>query len=309
MLGPLLFLIYINNLHNSILHSKVYHFADDTNLLHISSSYKKLQKNLNSDLKKLSNWLDANKISLNCTKTELIFFHKPLSIIPPNIKIKLNGKRLIATDHIKYLGVYLDKTLSGNAHYSDLSKKLHIANSMLARCRGFLPLKELKYLYHGIFSSHLNYACQIWGLSVNKYIDRIFKIQKNALRIITKSEFNAHTNPLVRELKILKLVDQITLLNCLFVHDYLNKRLPKSFDNTFVKLDEMNSINTRNSTLGCIYIPRVNPTSYGLNSIIRKSTVSWNYYTQKFKNVNLTNLSRNQLMNKIKNNMISTYTV
>ena len=82
VLGPLLFLIYINDLHNSILHSKVYHFADDTNLLRISSSYKKLQKNLNSDLKKLSNWLDANKISLNCTKTELFFFHKPLSIIP-----------------------------------------------------------------------------------------------------------------------------------------------------------------------------------------------------------------------------------
>ena len=133
-----------------------------------------------------------------------------MSIIPSNIKIKLNGKSLIATDHIKYLGVYLDKTLSGNAHYSDLSKKLHIANSMLARCRDSLPLKELKSLYHGIFSSHLNYACQIWGLSVNKYIDRIFKIQKNALRIITKSEFNAYTNPLFRELKILKLVDQIT---------------------------------------------------------------------------------------------------
>ena len=112
-----------------ILHSKVYHFAGDTNLLHISSSYKKLQINLNFDLKKLSNWLDANKIALNCTKTELIFFHKPLSDIPSNIKIKLNGRRLLATDHIKYLGISLDKTLSGNAHFSDLSKKLHIANS------------------------------------------------------------------------------------------------------------------------------------------------------------------------------------
>ena len=231
VLGPLFFLIYINDLHKSILHSKVYHFADDTNLLHISSSYKKLQNNLNFDLKKLSNWLDANKIALNCTKTELIFLHKPLSDIPSNIKIKLNGKRLLATDHIKYLGVYLDKTLSGNAHFSDLSKKLHIANSMLARCREYLPLNELKsLLYHGIFSSHLNYACQIWGLFDNKYIDRIFKIQKNALRIIfTKSGFNAHTNPLFKELKILKLEDHNTLLNCLFVHDYFNKRLPKSF--------------------------------------------------------------------------------
>ena len=266
VLGPLLFLIYINDLHKSILHSKVYHFADDTNLLHISSSYKKLQNNPNFDLKKLSNWLDANKIALNCTKTELIFFHKPLSDILSNIKIKLNSTRLLSTDHIKYLGVISIKHLSGDAHFSDLSKKLHIANSMLARCREYLPLNELKSLYHGIFYSHLNYACQIWGLS-DKYIDRIFKIQKNALRIITKSGFNAHTNPLFKELKILKLEDHTTLLNCLFVHDYFDKRLPKSFDNTFVKLDEMTSINTRNSTLQCIFIPSVNSTRYGLNSI------------------------------------------
>ena len=246
--GTTPFLIYINDLHKSILHSKVYHFADDTNLLHIRSSYKKLQNILNFDLKKLSNWLDANKIALNCTKTELIFFHKPLSDIPSNIKIKLNGKRLLATDHIKYLGVYLNKTLSGNALFFDLSKKLHIANSMLARCNEYLPLNELKSLYHGIFSLHLNYSCQMCGLSDNKYIDRIFKIQKNALRIITKSGFNAHTNPLFKELKILKLEDHTTLLNCHFVHDYFNKSLPKSFDITFLKLDEMISINTRNST-------------------------------------------------------------
>ena len=97
----------------------------------------------------------------------------------------------------------------------------------------------------------------------------------SALRIITKLGFNAHTNPLFKELKILKLEDHTTLLNCFFIHDYFNKRLPKSFDNTFVKLDEMTSINTRNSTLGCIFIPSVNSTKYGLNSIIRKSIVSW----------------------------------
>ena len=103
VLGPLLFLLYINDLNICIKNSKVYHFADDTNLLHINSSYKKLQKNLNKDLKNLCSWLLANKISLNCTKTEIIHFHKPNNIIPNHIKIKLNGKRLIPTDNIKYL--------------------------------------------------------------------------------------------------------------------------------------------------------------------------------------------------------------
>ena len=73
VLGPLLFVTYINDLHNAIKNSAVYHFADDTNLLNINTSPKKMQKQMNLDLKCLYNWLLVNKISLNCAKTELIF--------------------------------------------------------------------------------------------------------------------------------------------------------------------------------------------------------------------------------------------
>ena len=179
ILGPLLFHIYINDLNTCISYSKAYHFADDTNLLHINSCNKRLRRNIHYDLKRLTNWLDANKISLNTTKTELIYFRKKRAVTHTNNKIKLNGKRLIPTDHIKYLGVYLDETLSGFAHYDILSKKLHIANSMFARSRDYLSFNELKSIYHTVFSSHLNYASQIWGLSDTKYTDKIFKIQKN----------------------------------------------------------------------------------------------------------------------------------
>ena len=98
VLGPLLFLLYINDLHKSIHISKVYHFADDTNL---------------KDLKNLNQWLLANKISLNNTKTEIIHFHKINGHYPSNLKIKMNGKLLYPFDHIKYLGIHLDETLSG----------------------------------------------------------------------------------------------------------------------------------------------------------------------------------------------------
>ena len=91
--------------------SKVFHFADDTNFLNICNSAKKLQKSLNTDLRILYRWLLANKISLNCDKTEIIFFRKPGQEIP-NIKIKLNGHRLYPSNYIKYLGVYIDEHLN-----------------------------------------------------------------------------------------------------------------------------------------------------------------------------------------------------
>ena len=106
VLGPLIFLIYINDLHNAIKYSKVYHFADDINLLHIAKSPRKIQKQINLDLKSLYKWLLANKISLNCSKTELIFFHSPGGSVPDLI-IKMNDLRIYPSSYIKHLGVYL----------------------------------------------------------------------------------------------------------------------------------------------------------------------------------------------------------
>ena len=111
VLGPILFLLYINDLHNCIKNSTTFHFADDTNLLNISHNYK---KEVNKDLKSLVQWLKANKISLNNDKTELIYFHKVNNTIPTDNMIKLNGKKLYPSKKIKYLGVYLDETLSSN---------------------------------------------------------------------------------------------------------------------------------------------------------------------------------------------------
>ena len=144
VLGPLLFLLY-NDLHKSIHYSKVYHFADDTNLLNINSSPKQMQKQINIDLKLLYKWLLANKISLNCSKTKLIFFHKPgQSINNFTYKIKMNGHKLQPSEYIKYLGIYLNETLSGKHHCELLKKKLNRANGMLSKIRYYVPTEQLK---------------------------------------------------------------------------------------------------------------------------------------------------------------------
>ena len=183
VLGPILFL---NDLHTCIKHSSTDHFADDTNLLNISSNYKTLTKEINKDLKCLVMWLTANKISLINDKTELIYFHKAKNVIPSDNKIKLNGKRLPSMK-IKYLGVYLDEKLSGESHCEEFIKKLNRANGMLAKARHYVPLNELKNVYHAIFSSHLMYGCQIWSQKLLSVTDKISILQKNAVRIMTYS--------------------------------------------------------------------------------------------------------------------------
>ena len=306
VLGPLLFLLYINDLHRSIKFSNVYHFADDTNLLRISNSPQQLQKHLNIDLKLLYKWLLANKISLNCSKTEMIIFRKPTDRISFKFKIKLNGHRLYQSDSIKYLGILLDSTLNWKHHCDILSKKLKRGNGMLMKIRHYVHKKELKSIYYALFSSHLNYGCQIWAQYNNVHTQRIFKLQNRAQRIIEFADFRDEANPLYKSNNILKLSDQVTTQNCLFVFDHLNKNLPQCFINYFTRTNEIHQIQTTSSRLGCLFLPRFATTKYGINSITRKCIINWNYFTRYF-NCDLAYYRRSKLKEKLTSYFLNTY--
>ena len=129
VLGPLLFLLYINDLNQAIKFWEVHHFADDTNLLCLGNSIKKLNKLANVDLKRLVNWLNANKISLNVKRTEMVIFKSKQKKFEGDLKIKLSGKRLYPTEGVKYLGLKIDTNLSWQYHVNDLSVKLNRVNA------------------------------------------------------------------------------------------------------------------------------------------------------------------------------------
>ena len=104
-------------------------------------------------------------------------------------------------------------------------------------------------------------------------------LQKNAVRIVTFSDFNAHSEPLFKQLDILKFNDNIVLQNCLFVYDYLKGNMPSSFEFTFNRVYESHSIKTRMAETGMLSIPRFNSTTYGLKSIYKNCINSWNMLT------------------------------
>ena len=110
------------------------------------------------------------------------------------------------------------------------------------------------------------------------------------MRIISFSDFHADAYPIYKELKILRL-DFISLQNNIFVHDLLKKKLPKCFDSYFHTIEEVHSIGTKNAKLGCLFIPFVSTSKYGLNSITIQSILSWNTLCKAL-NCNLAAFSR-----------------
>ena len=111
VLGPLLFLIFIKGLNIAIRHSETFHFADDTCLLNIKDSVKQINKAVNKELKFLVQWLNANKISLNVTKTEVVIFKRKKKQLDCDLNLKLCGKKLKPSNSVRYLGIYLDEYL------------------------------------------------------------------------------------------------------------------------------------------------------------------------------------------------------
>ena len=193
---------------------------------------------------------------------------------------------------------------------------------MLARARHYVPPLELKNIYHAIFSSHLMYGAQVWSSRLLSVNERIFRLQKSAMRIMTFSDFQAHSEPLFKELSILKFQHSIDIANCLFVYDYLHNNLPTAFVKTFTRLDDLDACTTRQASIGQLFIPSFNTTTFGLKCINKRCIKSWNEIsyeinkTHKLKYINtllcsdidLSTLSRNQLKNTITKHILAQYT-
>ena len=155
------------------------------------------------------------------------------------------------------------------------------ANNLIAISRHYLSKELLLQIYYGQFYSHLTYGCQLWGQDPNR-IKQTFTLQKKCIRLMTFSHYLAHTDPLFKELNILKLYDMIRFHNIIFTHNTLNKKSPNIFNSYFknkLTLHHHYTINNLNTQYcipkGSLDIPNVNTTS-GEKSIKYICSKEWN---------------------------------
>ena len=178
-------------------------------------------------MKNLSNWVNANKVMLHVTKTELVIFKPKRKKLDFEFKIKLNGKKLFQTNSVKYLGIKIDKQLNWREHINEVAIKLNRANAMLYKVREFVSTDTLRSIYYAIFDSHLNYGNLVWGQNTNA-IKRLTILQKKALRLMNFKP----------RLDILKLPDKIFLEKYLLISKAINNFLPSLFNDWFTFASE-----------------------------------------------------------------------
>ena len=268
-LGPILFLCYINDIYNAS-SLATFLFADDTSCLAEHNNLNELIVFVNSELQKLANWFRSNKMAVNISKTKYIIFRtkgkkfdgniSPVTFNNNEIGVQNDPKNIFTLERVhtdnpeqehrfyKLLGVYLDEYLSFDKHVSYICAKLSRANFCIKRATNKLSKKALTSLYYALVHPHLLYCNNILNCTSAKNLTKISKLQKKAIRIITKSKINSHTAPLFKDLKILpfeKLSQQSKLL---FMHSICYNYAPKSFENVFVRNTDRNiDYNLRNN--------------------------------------------------------------
>ena len=255
-------------MHHAMEFSTIYHFADDTNLLYACKSVKSLRKRLNRDLALLYDWLCANRLSLNSSKTEFIVF-RPLrhNTHHERLTLKLHHTKLFESSKIKYLGLILDNKLSWKWHVAELSKKLSRAVGMLYKIRHYCPKSVLRSLYFSIFNSHLSYGLVVWGNAKNTVMSKIKSLQKRALRCIEFSdETHDNINNTHHNLKVLTVDHQLQVQLSSLMWDYDHDTLPESLKTHFKRANLVHNYCTRSASKGSLFYGKVNTNKYGIQS-------------------------------------------
>ena len=170
------------------------------------------------------NWLKLNKLSLNVQKTKYMTFHKSQKNVTP-LNLSIDDIPIDSVDEFNYLGIILHERLTWKNHINMVTNKIAKVSGILNRLKHIFPQNVLLSLYHTLIISQINYGMLLWGSDIRS----VEKYQKKAIRNITNSHILAHTEPLLKDLGLLKVGDIFKLRLLKFYYKLMNNELPSYF--------------------------------------------------------------------------------
>ena len=272
-LGPLLFLIYINDL--AFVSPKLFAilFADDSNFFYTDKNIDNLFDTLNSELDKIVKWLNANKMSLNVDKTHYIVFTSRKNNVLRNQDIIINGCKINEVVVTKFLGVLIDNNLTWKYHIDHLCSKVSKNIGILRKLRGKLDTDTMTTLYYSFIYPYCHYCIHVWGSTYDKYLNKVLLLQKRAVRIIFGVNRLTHTDPLFKTLNLLNIHKLYRYNIGLLMYKIHHKKLPIIFDNFFTRNSDIHLYSTRQAHL--LHIPKFR-TELRKRSFKCKAVSVWN---------------------------------
>ena len=247
ILGPLLFIIYLNDLVCSTKKFYPIIYADDTALSTTLNTFNSdeipSEEAINHELENINNWFKLNKLSLNPNKTKAMLFHSPQKHVNP-INININGIPIEFVEQFNYLGIILDKHLTWKFHIATISQKISRTIGIMCKLKRFLPLNILKTLYHSLILPYLTYGILVWGTQAHK----LNTLQNKSVRVMSNSKYNSHAEPIFKALGLLKITDLCVLQELKFAYKLENGTLPHYFKSELnVRQSDVHNHNTRNA--------------------------------------------------------------
>ena len=282
ILGPLLFLIYINDLPLATKLSSPILFADDTNLIYTAVTYNELNKKINDDIKVVSDWFMYNKLALNESKTKYIIFHKRLNKPPDNFDIQINDKTIERVDSTKFLGVIIQENMAWDKHINFIGTKINKICALLSRLKYQIPTYILSIIYNTLLAPHISYGITVWGSSPISHLKRLIILQKKALRHVTKAKYNSHSEPIFKSLNYLKLTDIYKVSCCKLAHKKKLNKLHEYHADKIIFNYEKESVRTRQAFDITVSRKKNNTLNHCLNE---KISAVWNELPNEFKNL------------------------
>ena len=221
-LGPLIFLIFTNDLHKQIENCSTILFADDATLYKMHRNLNYLRWCIEDDMTRLADWFRANKLSMNLGKTVCVLFHKDSTYKP--ITINVDGTEVHSVREVKFLGMWLDSQLNWSRHIEKLIIKLSRNSNLIKYNKNTMPRSTKLLIYHAHITSHIQYGLILWGNSASfTQIHRIQRIMDRCKCFITHRQT---VDEKLLPLNILTLPSMITLANYKFGYKLAHDLLP-----------------------------------------------------------------------------------
>lgn len=283
LIGPILFLVFINDLSCFLPHGRLLSYADDTQLLDSSPpdviGMSSLKSRVEESIQSLQSWFQSNSLKMNPGKTDFILIGTKASIRKTaDFHINISGTTIKPSTTVKALGVLLDQHLTWEAHISMITRRCNAILISLYKIRSHLSHDALKLLVAAHVFPHLYYCMSVWGGAADCHLNRLQKVQNFAARLVSGARRRDHVSPVLRALGWPDIEDMVRRHDSVNVHRALHDpESPASLRSLFTVRADVTERHTRGSAsgVGTLHLPRVRLTTTQRHFSYRAAS-AWN---------------------------------